>query len=114
MKNLLSVALAAVLALSTRGVEPARQDEGIVAIVSVAGRWERSHPHPEDALSRSSDVLSYWRDLTFAESAVRPILARGTVTSEILTGKWPGTGISPNSALAALISDTVAFEKVQM
>jgi hypothetical protein len=33
---------------------------------------------------------------------------------EILTGKWPGIGISPKSALAALISETVAFENAQM
>lgn len=32
----------------------------------------------------------------------------------MLTGKWPGIGISPKSALAALTSETVAFEKVQM
>lgn len=32
----------------------------------------------------------------------------------MLTGKWPEIGISPKSALAALISETVAFENVQM
>jgi len=42
------------------------------------------------------------------------VLASGTEASERLTGKWPGIGISPKSAFAALISETVAFENVQM
>ena len=32
----------------------------------------------------------------------------------IVTGKWPWIGISPKSARTALISETVAFENVQM
>jgi len=43
-----------------------------------------------------------------------PVLAVWTRTPERLTGIWPCIGISPNSARAALISETVTFEKVQM
>ena len=41
-------------------------------------------------------------------------LVPGTEALEMLTGKWPEIGISPNRALAALISETVALENVQM
>jgi len=56
----------------------------------------------------------YSGDPAFATSVVCPILATGTEALERLTGKWPGIGISPKSAFAALISETVAFENVQM
>lgn len=49
-----------------------------------------------------------------ATCAGRPMLGTGTVALEMFTGKWPGIGISPKSALAALTSETVALEKVQM
>ena len=56
----------------------------------------------------------YQGDPTFATCVGCPILASGTDELERLTGKWPGIGISPKSALAALISETVALENVQM
>ena len=60
------------------------------------------------------DIGDGYGSVRVATGAGREALAVWTRTPERLTGIWPRIGISPNSARAALISETVTFEKAQM